>query len=741
MSKRPLFCIGAVYVLLVFLLLQCREELFSSAALAAEDSFQDEEVVEFGGKVKSIQRKEDQTLLTLRNACLWKENQSYESKGLLVYVKGSLSCNLGETLYGRGSLKKISLPENPGQFNARTYYYGKKIDYRIFSARIMERDGKQDPYLSFLQFLKEKIKYGFYRVFQEKDAGILCSMILGDKEGMEEETYALYQLAGIAHVFAISGLHVGLVGRGLYQLLRKIGLKFGQAFLVSMGVIVSYAILSGGSPSAVRAVIMFGLSVFAQVCGRGYDLLTALMVALVCLVTENPFLLLQTGVWLSFGAVFAIGFIYPYLEEYFKPGNVLYQSFLISFSVHIFTLPILTCSYYQFSAYGIFLNIIVVPLMTFVFVSGAAAGIVGILFPEAGMFLGGMAHYILLLYEKLCQWYLKIPAAVCITGKPEKSQILFYYVVMLIGIWGLKKFTGSKRKLKKIGVLALLGLSAVILFPLPKFHLEITMVDVGQGDGIFIQSPWEMGNIFRNSLNLFVDGGSTDIKEVGTYRMLPFLKSKGVNHIDKWLITHGDRDHYSGFLEILEEVEKGIFSVDTLCLPWVKNPGEGYEEVQKAAMDAGISVEYIGQGITWKTGKLKVRFLHPAKNYHSESENAYSLVFLLDYGKFRGLFTGDVEGEGEEGLQKYFQNQQPITLLKVAHHGSANSTTESFCRLIAPQMAWISAGAENNYGHPSKEVLERLERESCGIFQTPKQGAIWLKTNGKTFKVSCQKSR
>lgn len=755
MKKRPLFGIGAAFVLLLSLLLQWKKELFYSAALAAEDSFSTEEKVTFQGIVKSVQINEEQTVLTLKDACLIVENTSYKSKGLLVYVEGSHACNPGETLYGKGLLKKITDPENPGQFHARSYYNGKKVDYRIFSAKILKRDGKKDYYLSFLQFLKEKMMYGLSQTFDKKDAGILQSMLLGDKDGMEEDTYALYQLAGIAHVFAISGLHVGLVGRGLYGFLRKIGLKFGSAFLVSSGMIVSYGILTGGSPSAIRAIIMFGISIFAKVCGRPYDLLTAIMVALVSISIENPYSLQQSGVWLSFGAVLAIGIVYPCLQEFFQPKNTLWQSFLVSFSVHIFTVPILAYSYFQFSTYGVFLNLAVIPLMTLVFVSGALAGVIGIFLPFVGMFFGGMAHYILVLYDKLCQLYIQLPGAVFLTGKPEKWQVFLYYVLLFAGLLGLKKFAGGEEEIKEkkekkekkgknckkekerfcwkqLGVLIPLALLVVVLLPLPSAKLNITMVDVGQGDGIFIQSP------DKNQVNLFIDGGSSDVKGVGTYRILPFLKAKGVNHIHKWLITHGDSDHYSGLVEILEEVKKGQFFIDTVCLPKVANPGEGYEVVCQAVLDAGVKLEYVSAGMKWKTGKMKLEFLHPEENYESESENAYSAVFLLEYGAFRGLFTGDVEGDGEKQLEKYFSANEPLTLLKVAHHGSANSTTDAFCALVKPEIAFISAGVANFYGHPAKAVLNRLKEEPCQIYSTQELGAVWVKTDGKTVKVGWQ---
>lgn len=740
MKKRPLFWIGTVFVLILGLLLTWKEEIFYSAALAAEDSFSDEETVRFQGKVKAIEEKEMQTIITLKDARITAGEQSYTSKGLLVYTKEVYACNPGEILCGEGKLSKITEPENPGQFNARSYYNGKKIDYRIFSAGITDNNGEKDYYLCFLAKVKAAIVSGITAVFEEKDAGILQSVLLGDKSGMDQELYSLYQLAGIAHIFAISGLHIGLAGRGIYGFLRKVGIKFAGAFWISLFLMISYGIITGQSPSAVRAIIMFGLSVFAKVCGRGYDLLTAIMVALVAVVIENPFTLHQSGLWLSFGAVLAIGLVNPCLEKCFQPVNPIWKSFLVSFSVHIFTVPVLCFSYFQFSTYGILLNLVVIPLMTFVFVSGASAGIIGIFLPAAGKFAGGMAHYILWFYDKLCQLCMQLPRAVFLTGKPKIWQIGLYYCLLFFILYGMGKFKDRfdekiciiRKKMAGAGLLVLLAMLILVLLPLHTKGLEITMIDVGQGDGIFIQAAE------NEKINIFVDGGSSDVKETGKYRILPFLKSKGVNHIHKWLVTHGDSDHYSGLVEILEEVKKGQFFIDAVCLPMPENPGEGYEEICREVEQAGVLLEFVESGTIWNAGKLKLEFLHPEKNYKNESENSYSLVFLLEYDEFLGLFTGDVEGDGEECITRILGNEKPLTLLKTAHHGSKNSTTEEFCRAISPRIAFISAGVNNSYGHPSKEVLGRLKQEKCRIYNTQEKGAVWLKTDGKKVKVGWQ---
>ena len=745
MIKRPLFacCIAAVAVLGGLLQIQGKA-FFASPALKAMPQLTEGENVSIKGEITEIDKKETQTVITVKKAEITpcdEEKQdafsdSLKSRGLLLYVKEDCAYSIGETILGKGTLQFIEEPGNPGQFNAVNYYRAKGIDCRIFSAKILKSDGKENWYLNGLAKLSERLNASIEGVFDEEDSGLMASILLGSKENLDEDIYSLYQLAGIAHLLAISGLHMGLVGRGVYGLLRKLGASFGLAFILSMLLLLSYGLLTGMGASALRAFLMFGLAMFAKVCGRSNDLLTsaALVFLLMCL--ENPWILTQSGVWLSFGAVFAIGGIYPILQDFFleRDGPALLssiqKSLLLSFSIHLFTVPILCSSYFQISVYSVFLNLLVLPLMSVVFLSGALAMVLGLVSIPIGMVAALPAHLILKLYTFLAGLFLKLPGAVFLTGQPKGWQIVLYYTVLGLVLLGMAWY-GKKRRGKFLKAAAL---SICIFLPLllcysGKKGLTITMLDVGQGDGIYVKLP--------EGQSLFLDGGSSSEKEVGEYRIYPFLKAVREKKIDVWAISHGDSDHYSGFLELLEEVKAGNFSIGELWLPDVSNPGEGYIALEEQAKAFSIPVKKISAGTSYQNRELTLRCLHPEAGYVSESENAYSATLLLKYKSFFGLFTGDVEKGGEETVRTALKeaDAEELTFLKVAHHGSANSTTEEFCEGLQIKLAFISAGKDNSYGHPSKEVVERLIEKGTKLYSTIDGGALTLYTDGEKMEI------
>lgn len=747
MIKRPLFAGCILVVAVLACLLEIRgEALFASPALKAKSMLTDGETVFFRGKITAIEEKEKNRVLTIKDAELKTgktENgeakgdiseKKLKSRGLILYVEDDAEYVIGETVFGMGSLTLIEEPGNPGQFHARNYYRAMGIDYRIFSAKITKTDGRANWYLNGLARLGEHFKTSIEKVFDEKDAGLMASILLGNRKNLDEDIYSLYQLAGIAHLLAVSGLHMGLVGRGFYQLLRKLGASFLLAFFLSMMLLFSYGLLTGMGTSALRAFLMFGLAMFAKVCGRSNDLLTSSGVALLLMSLENPWILTQSGVWLSFGAVFAIGGIYPVLEQFFSPKHGIGKSFLLSFSIQLLTVPVLCSSYFQISVYSVILNLLVIPLMSGVFLSGALAMALGLVLPSLGRLAAFPAHLILKGYAFLAELFLKAPGAVFLTGRPKSSQIVLYFLILGLLLLGMKWYKKVQPDFKRVifvktGVLLLCMFLPVLLCYTGKKGLTVTMLDVGQGDGIYIKMP--------EGQSMFLDGGSSSEKEVGAYRIFPFLKSVKEKEIDIWVITHGDSDHYSGFLELLEEVKKGNFSIGALWLPDVANPGEGYALVEEQAKELSIPVTKLKTGMNYKEQEFSLTCLNPEARYVSESENAYSATLLLQYGAFCGLFTGDVEKGGEEMVREELEKLgiKTLTFLKVAHHGSENSTTEEFCEGLNIKIGFLSVGKKNSYGHPSKVVVDRLEKKGTKLYYTMESGAVTLFTDGEKIQI------
>lgn len=269
--------------------------------------------------------------------------------------------------------------------------------------------------------------------------------------------------------------------------------------------------------------------------------------------------------------------------------------------------------------------------------------------------------------------------------------------------------------------LAILGLMFIFL-PEKTKGLEVTLLDVGQGDGIYIET--ESGN------NYMIDGGSSQVNQLAKYRIVPFLKSKGRTSLDTVIVTHSDADHTSGIIELIAEG----YPIHRLILPKVLVEDDAYKELVRLAKEAAIPVEYIERGDMIVDGAVKFTCLHPESNFRPSTANSYSTVLSLSYGEFDLLLTGDLEGEGEEAVYELLKEKAEIVdydVLKVAHHGSKNSTSLALLELIQPEYSLISVGKNNWYGHPNPLLLERLEEVHSNIMTTQDWGAICLRTDGQ----------
>ncbi len=253
----------------------------------------------------------------------------------------------------------------------------------------------------------------------------------------------------------------------------------------------------------------------------------------------------------------------------------------------------------------------------------------------------------------------------------------------------------------------------------------------------------------KNGTTYLIDGGSSDISRVGTYRLQPFLLSQGTDYLDFAVITHSDNDHISGLKEL---IENGNIAIGKLVMPEIENKDEAYLALEALAQDNNISVQYIGTGDYIMDGGVRILCLHPSSGYQADSTNGYSTVLSVSYGKFDMLLTGDLEKDGENRVMKLLEDEKqwnqyfsdmindipPVIdydVLKVAHHGSKNSTFDAFLKLINPEVSLISCGRNNSYGHPHQELLERLENSGSRILITYETGAITIKTNGKSMEV------
>jgi competence protein ComEC len=241
----------------------------------------------------------------------------------------------------------------------------------------------------------------------------------------------------------------------------------------------------------------------------------------------------------------------------------------------------------------------------------------------------------------------------------------------------------------------------------------------------------------KKGTTFLIDGGSIDVSSVGTYRIQPFLLSKGVDKIDYAIVTHEDKDHISGLIEICKE---GKVKIRNLVLPKIDKSRNAIDIIGEAlAIEKNINIMYIKAGDYIREGRLNITCLHPREGYNYSTTNDYSTVLSVTYGEFDMLLTGDVELDGERAIINSLLNDKYVDenlvnsgyeVLKVAHHGSKNSTSEEFISIIKPDLSLISCGKNNRYGHPHEELLDRLDEAGSQVIITYESGAITIRTDG-----------
>lgn len=368
--------------------------------------------------------------------------------------------------------------------------------------------------------------------------------------------------------------------------------------------------------------------------------------------------------------------------------------------------------------------------MSYLLGIGFAGSMLRWMIPPVGTVVLKSSAVIFEIYDWLCLRAVKLPSSRLVVGQPKWWQVVLCYIFMLMFLYfmgeKISKREQNGEKIQKSGVILILIVIMLISVPwhLDRDKLHIAMLDVGQGDGIFVKGP--------TGVTYFVDGGSSDVKNVGKYRIEPFLKSQGVGTVDYVFISHGDADHMNGIEEMLKRQQVGI-RLKYLVLPEKKFWDENLSALADTAIQQGTQVLVIKEGEQIVEDGFSITCVLPQRAYSGEVGNASSMVLLLKYGSFDMLLTGDVEGEGEEVLESVgFPGG--VDVLKVAHHGSKNSTSEEILKRLKPRIGLISAGIGNRYGHPNKETLERLKKNGVEIYNTQECGCIQLETDGVEMK-------
>ena len=737
--RRPLCYMCMAFVAAVFIMLKLQpmqEHTLSEEIVGSEVTWQ--------GKVTAKEYKNESLILYL-----YQEN----GEGFLCYMAENREPNLGSTIVVTGKAQNFNHATNPGGFDQGEYYRLQEVYYQLRNGRIQAESQNYDVWKEKLYQLRRRMEKTLESCLNEKDASIMKAMLLGNKTELNKDSKQLYQKSGISHILAISGLHISILGMGLYELLRRIRCPRAVAACTAVIFMLSYGQMVGMSSSAYRAIFMFVMKMGAELLHRTYDMLTSLALAAVGILLEQPLYLYHAGFLLSFGAIIGIGCMSEVIKtdmtqmSFDKRTDLTIQywrkrvksklqegicGYVSIFTVHF---PIMLAFYYEFPIYSFLLNLLIIPAMGLVMGLGLICIICG------GMFLGigrgiaqlaaGGCHVLLFLFEKLCEYSLALPKSTWIIGRPDNWRIIVFYGMMLLLY--LLHHTKDMRHAKSCMQLCIPMwlkfvwiLAAVVMLTGRTYgNLQIVMLDVGQGDGIWIETD--------EGLHYLIDAGSTSQNQLGKYVLVPFLKYTGTDTIDAVFLTHLDEDHISGIKELLED-SQGI-KVRQIVIAQAITRDIAYEALVELCQNKQIPIGYVQTGDTLQSGKVRMEVLHPTNTYRAEDRNAGSLVMKLEYGEFHALFTGDVGVDGEQKVSEQLDKNWKCHVYKAAHHGSKYSNSQQLLEQLRPQFAVISCGENNSYGHPHTEVMERLRDVDAKVLRTDKGGAVMFQITNKHCRV------
>ncbi len=552
-------------------------------------------------------------------------------------------------------------------------------------------------------------------------AGLVDALVLGRRDDLSPALRQTFADAGLAHLLAISGLHVGVLSSWLLLLLRRAGVG-ERRWLLGAALTWAYVSLLGMPASATRAAAFLTLYAVARWRQRHPPLAAVVAVSALLILSLDPGAATSIGLWLSVAAVLGTGWGNRLARGRRHPVIRLVAS---SCGAVLFTAPITAFAFGAVAPIGVVANLVAIPL------SGIAVPAVFVSLAGGGLVAGG-AGLTLATLERVAAVAARVPGAQ-VMGAPGTA----FAVPWVLGLCGVLYLSGDRGavlaspvvRVRRIRRLLAVSAAAVwLLVTLPAWRareggstLDIHVLSVGQGDAILVRTPEDRW--------LLVDGGPrTTGFDAGARVILPFLRRRGVRALDVVVVSHGDADHLGGIPSVLDRVDAGL----------VLEPGQ--------PLGTDLYLEYLAlvdaRGIAWRAARsgdtltidgLDIAVLHPSGEWvDSEFEpNENSLVLHVRYGCFDVLFAGDAGTPVEWEL---LPSVPEVEILKVGHHGSASGTTGAWLDALRPRVAVISVG-RNRYGHPAPDVLARLSARNVEVRRTDRGGVVTIRTDGRYYWV------
>lgn len=622
-------------------------------------------------------------------------------------------------------------PTNPGAFDFPRYLWQNYTSYQALGEGVSNLEVLSPSYQKWWgiatdirSFLEQRLE----TIFTSEISGLMKGMLLGEQREVSVQLEDVYRNTGIIHILAISGTHVMLVIGAIFAALNIMRVTRERIYEILFFFLPIYMIVTGFSPSVVRASLMGMLYVFAKRFFAIYSAWHAISIVFIGITLMYPRIIFAVGFQLSF--IITLGLILfttplaKRIQEQLPWMNGKVASAIaLTVIAQVFSFPILAVTFHQFPLVSIPVNLLLMPLYAVIIPWGYFALFLASWWPTLGKALAVPIDGTLSIIHSLLTKVIQFPYFILSISTIPIWWWGVYFFLALYLLYPYTSFLPSRRKL-------VITLSVIILsLPFAMKYIDqkvtITFIDVGQGDSILIQGPYQK--------TILIDGGGfgyrfeqdewqkrRDPFEVGKNVVVPSLRGLGVNRIDWLVLTHGDSDHIGGLEAVVEQLSVKNVLVNGLA------PTTSVEEELLALIrerDIPIYTSQIGTWVRWNK-QIEWRVLAPDSNtltYNGDNDN--SIVLLLQAFGNNILFTGDVEAPAEQNLINNYK-ELDVDILKVAHHGSKTSSTEAFLSHTTPKFAIISVGGNNRYGHPHPDVLERLVQQQIKTLRTDELGAI-----------------
>ena len=677
-TKKLKYILQHRYIFKVLSVIILIYTIFVTKFIVIKSIFTGEEK-EFIGLVYRIKQKNDKTTIYIKGK---------EKLIINYYQPLRENISLGDTIKIIGNLEKPQNNTIPNLFNYKKYLYNNKIYYMVNAQSITKIANNT----KIIYYIKQKISSRINKIDNSRE--YIKIFILGDTSSLENNIIESYRENGVSHLFSISGMHISLFATIILYFLKKISYNNLYNYSVVIIFLIFYSFLIDSSASVIRSLIMYILFSINKLLNLKMKKIDIMCITLTIILIINPYYIYDISFQYSYSISFSLVLFSNKIKKINSKIMLSLYTYLISFLI---SFPICIYNFYQVNFFSIILNIFLIPFVSIIIFP---LSLITFIIPKLSIILNIFIN----IMQSITLLISKYNIGIVSFSKPSVIVIFIYYILIILFLYNKKNI-----------YIFILILSHKLYIYFDQ-TMEVTYLDVGQGDSALIHFPY-------NKLNILIDtGGIINSKyQIAKNKTIPYLKSVGITQIDYLILTHGDYDHMGEAINLVNDfnVEKVIF-----------NCGE-FNDLEKELIKVlnQKKIKYYSCVKELNIDNYKLQFLN-TKEYDNENDN--SNVIYTELNGYKFIFMGDAGVDKEDDiLDKY--NLSDIDVLKVGHHGSKTSSSKNFIDEINPKYGVISVGKNNRYGHPNKEVLNNLENSK--IYRTDLDGSIMFKIKNDKLEI------